>query len=63
MKKEKKWMNILTCYIPTTTTLLVIVIEIEIIVTVTKIYSVYMKYYSKQGEKIVVLVLVLVLLE
>jgi hypothetical protein len=30
--------------------------EIIIIVTVTKSYSVYIKYYSKQGEKIVVLV-------
>jgi hypothetical protein len=29
---------------------------IIIIVTVTKSYSVYIKYYSKQGEKIVVLV-------
>jgi hypothetical protein len=29
------------------------------IVTVTKSYSVYIKYYSKQGEKIVVLVRIL----
>jgi hypothetical protein len=29
---------------------------IIIIVTVTKSYSVYIKYYSKQGEKIMVLV-------
>jgi hypothetical protein len=32
---------------------------IIIIVTVTKSYSVYIKYYSKQGEKIMVLVRIL----
>jgi hypothetical protein len=31
-------------------------LPIIIIVTVTKSYSVYIKYYSKQGEKIMVLV-------
>jgi hypothetical protein len=31
------------------------IIILIIIVTVTKSYSVYIKYYSKQGEKIVVL--------
>jgi hypothetical protein len=35
------------------------VVVIIIIVTVIKSYSVYMKYYSKQGEKIVVLVRIL----
>jgi hypothetical protein len=34
-------------------------IIIIIIVTVTKSYSVYIKYYSKQGEKIMVLVRIL----
>jgi hypothetical protein len=36
-----------------------IIIIIIIIVTVTKSYSVYIKYYSKQGEKIMVLVRIL----
>jgi hypothetical protein len=50
--------------------LLVLVIRIDnnnnnnsviiIIVTVTKSYSVYIKYYSKQGEKIMVLVRIIV---
>jgi uncharacterized membrane protein len=31
-----------------------------IIVTVTKSYSVYIKYYSKQGEKIMVLVRIVI---
>jgi hypothetical protein len=34
-------------------------IIIIIIVTVTKSYSVYIKYYSKQGEKIMILVRIL----
>jgi hypothetical protein len=36
-----------------------LMIIIIIIVTVTKSYSVYIKYYSKQGEKIMVLVRIL----
>jgi hypothetical protein len=36
-----------------------IIIIIIVSVTVTKSYSVYIKYYSKQGEKIVVLVRIL----
>jgi hypothetical protein len=39
--------------------LVLLIIIIIIIVTVTKSYSVYIKYYTKQGEKIVVLVRIL----
>jgi hypothetical protein len=39
--------------------LLLLLLIIIIIVTVTKSYSVYIKYYSKQGEKIMVLVRIL----
>jgi hypothetical protein len=41
------------------TTYYILLLLIIIIVTVTKSYSVYIKYYSKQGEKIMVLVRIL----